>query len=76
MDLVKMVFEYSNTITVVVVLSIAVIAFVRGWIVPGLTHDRCVKERDKYLDAMVGAMDLAKRAATATTVALEQKKDV
>jgi hypothetical protein len=48
-----------------------VVSFMKGWIVPGPTHDRVVKERDQYLEAATRGMELAKRL---TTVAIEKKE--
>lgn len=62
---------YLDKITLVSVLALAVLAFVRGWIVPGPTHDRVVKERDRYLEAATRGMELAQR----TTTLMVEKKD-
>jgi hypothetical protein len=62
---------YADKITLVTVLAAAVLAFIKGWIVPGPTHDRVVKERDKYLEAATRGMELARAM---TSVVIEQKQ--
>jgi hypothetical protein len=42
-----------------------VIAFFTGKLVPGPTHDRIVKERDRYLEVMTRQGELLGRASTA-----------
>lgn len=64
------VFGYADKLTLVGVLFALVVCFMKGWIVPGPTHDRVVKERDQYLDAATRGMELAKRTISA---AMEKK---
>jgi hypothetical protein len=61
---------YADKLTLVGLLFLAVVAFLMGWIVPGKTHDRVVKERDLYLEAATRGMELARRV---TTVVMEKK---
>lgn len=73
MDLVSLLVNNAEKISIVVLLMLMVLGFIFGKIVPGPTHDRVIKERDKYLEAATRGMELAQRA---TTVVMEQKKDV
>jgi hypothetical protein len=53
------------------ILITLVVSFMKGWIVPGPTHDRVVKERDQYLGAATRGMELAQRV---TSAVLEKKE--
>lgn len=46
-----------------VLLLLTVVGFMRGWLVPGPTHNRVIIERDRYLEMATRGMELAKRAA-------------
>jgi hypothetical protein len=50
----------------VAVLAVGVVAFLRGWIVPGSLYERTAAERDRW-EAL--AVDLLKTAARAVTLA-------
>lgn len=63
-------FNYGEKLSIIVLLLGIVIGFMKGWIVPGPTHDRVVKERDQYLAAATRGMELAQRV---TAVVLEKK---
>jgi hypothetical protein len=54
-------FTDPEKIGIITLLFGAVVGFMKGWIVPGPTHDRVVKERDKYLDMATRGMELALR---------------
>ena len=75
MDLVNYIFENAEKISVIGILGLAVLGFMRGWIVPGPTHDRVLKERDKYLDAATEGMQLAKMLTERAAV-VAVKKDI
>ena len=47
------------------ILAAAVVAFLRGWIVPGKTHDRVREERDRALEIMYKQSEIAMRALEA-----------
>lgn len=47
------------------ILAAAVVAFLRGWIVPGRTHDRVREERDRALEVMYRQVEVAQRALEA-----------
>ncbi len=47
------------------ILAAAVVAFLRGWIVPGRTHDRVREERDRALEVMYKQAEVAQRALEA-----------
>lgn len=70
--LIDLLFKNIEKLSIIAILLLAVISFMRGWLVPGPTHDRVVKERDKYLDAATDGVRIALR----TTEAAQAKKDL
>lgn len=52
-----------STIGAYAILIGLVIGFIKGWLVPGTTHDRVVAERDRYLEMATRGMELAQRVA-------------
>jgi hypothetical protein len=43
-------------------LALAVVAFMRRWVVPGPTHDEVIAERDRALNALEKYSEIAQRA--------------
>jgi hypothetical protein len=46
----------------VTILAVIVVAFLRGWVVPGSYHDKVVAERDEWKDLAVELMQTASKA--------------
>lgn len=47
------------------VMALAVLAFLRGWIIPGKRYDEVVAERDRALELVYKNAELAQRALEA-----------
>lgn len=47
------------------ILAFAVLAFLRGWIVPGSRYEEAIKERDRALELVYKNAEIAQRAIEA-----------
>lgn len=66
--------DWIRTTGLVGGLTLAVIAFVKGWIVPGPTYRQALTERDRALELVYRNADIAQRALAAAERASGEAK--
>jgi hypothetical protein len=58
------------------VLAVAIVGFIRGWIVSGSEHKRVMDERDRAVELVYRQADLAARAVDAQVGRLELEREL
>lgn len=58
------------------VLALAVVAFLRGWVVPGSTHERVLSERDRLFSIVTETGQVADKTIDISQQRLALEKDL